>query len=128
MIDWLRIYFAPLPLTSYSLAGLFLLAALEFLGLRQPIRDGFATVRAWLVAKALALRSMLAAFGREVRDFWRWPWNQPPPVKEDGFDKFVAGAFADFMEGLKGDVCRRPRPKPEDTGKKVTKAAKNRRR
>lgn len=57
MMDWLRTYFAPLPLTSYSLFGLLVLGTLEFLGLRQPIRDGIARGLAWMIAKALALRS-----------------------------------------------------------------------
>lgn len=78
----------------------------EFLGLRQPIRDGIARLRAWLVAKALALKS------------WWTPKVESEPVALDGW---MVTYWPD-ENGTAGPVfapARKPRPKPEDIAKKA---------
>ncbi len=87
MTDWLHHWYSAIPTIDvgmWSLLGLFLLALdtrLQQRGVWRWLGTKWQTVRAWMIAKALALRSMVAAFGREVRDFWRW-MTQPPKAEQ----------------------------------------------
>jgi hypothetical protein len=95
-----------------SLAVIAALAVLEFLGLRQPIRDGLETGRAWLVAKALALRS-------EVWAFIAWVFHpKPEPTWRDFYEiegtvKHICGDHQCGGKSLCYDAVPSPGREPE---------------
>lgn len=104
MMDWLRVYLAPLPLCSYSLAGLFLLALDTRLQQRGVWR--------WLGARWAA-----------VQLWWFCPKlvESMEPISQATFEAWQEGGLKVVGENVR---CRRPRPKPEDIAKKLKRRPK----